>query len=334
MPTPTIPGEHRTKNTGAGSYRGTYVALFGETPPASVHRGESDANIFSPGRGFMEKFNLTLQIQVGCPGACRFCYVPAGFRMTPPAVRGEQGRQWGFVVRDKTKAVQEFEQRLSEGELADRTIYWSGITDPYAAPPRVTRAIWQALSDAPLHLRPRRLAVQTRFRPDRDLELIARYSRESRPRDDGPAVVVSYSIGTDRNDLIRAWERATPPFEQRCHAVRNLCEAGVFVVVTLSPFAKWHDLQGALRQFREWGVAYFTVLWFKHKGTTTTPKLFLAHLREVHPELLDPDWQAARLREMREVCGSDLVIPGKEGFDTLAQPQLVVPDHQPTGVNR
>ena len=54
---------------------------------------------------------------------------------------------------------------------------------------------------------------KTRFRPDRDVELIREYCHSTSPSDEGPSVLVSYSIGTDRNDLIHVWERATPLFE-------------------------------------------------------------------------------------------------------------------------
>ena len=311
-------------NVKKASYHETYRKLFNDAPPARVERGLSQASILSPGRGFMGAFDYTMQVQVGCPAGCLHCYVPAGFRMTPASVRGPGGRTWGFVVRDKQRALEELKGRLLAGDLANRTIYWSGITDPYAASPVVTRGIWSILQATPMSLRPRRIAVQTRFRPDRDVELLARYSRESRPRDSGPAVIVSYSIGTDRNDLIRAWERATPSFEQRCQTVKSLCQTGVFVVVTLSPFAKWRDLKGTLSLFREWGVAYVTVLFFKDHGPTTTPKLFLAYLKRRHPELFDAAWRASRLAEIREVFGESRVLPGQAGFASLVAPHLVL----------
>lgn len=326
----------RPKRVAERPYYGTYKRLFGGLPPTSVTRGESKASLFSPGRGFMDSFDLTMQLQVGCPGGCLFCYVPAGFRMTPAAVRGEQGRKWGFVVRDKTKALHEFQQRLTDGELADRTIYWSGITDPYAARPVLTREIWRSLCGAPQDQRPRRIAVQTRFRPDRDAELIAEYCRSTPPADHGPAVVVSYSLGTDREDLIRAWERATPSYRQRMRCIKSLCEAGLYVVTTLSPFGLWHDLQGTLEQLKQWGVPYITVLFFKNKGLTKTPRLFLDYLQNHHPELFEPSWQAARLQEMKSVFGRDRVLVGKEGFDTLAHPHLVTQtaDQSPTSRNQ
>src|SRR5947199_4825124 len=51
-----------------------YLQLHGKEPPATVARGESDAALLSPGRGFMETFHYTMQQQVGCPAACVFCY--------------------------------------------------------------------------------------------------------------------------------------------------------------------------------------------------------------------------------------------------------------------
>lgn len=233
---------------------------------------------------------------MGCPGGCFFCYVPTRARLTPPAVRGKNGQTWGFHIRNKQDVLPKLLKHLHRGELADKTLYWSGITDPYAAPPKLTQAIWNTLIDTPLHLRPRRIAVQTRFRPDRDVELIQEYARTTQSSDGGPAVLVSYSTGTDRNDLIAAWERATPRFEHRLQAIHMLREAGIFTVATLSPFGLWHDLAGTLTQFKALGVAYLTCLFLKeHVGPSNTPALFLAYIREHYPVLLDPNWQQQQI---------------------------------------
>jgi DNA repair photolyase len=297
-------------------------------PPQQVLLEESQADIISPARGFMEGFDLTMQLQVGCPGGCLFCYVPAGWNLTPSEVKGPQGRTWGFVVRNKANALQKFRRHLEADTLVDKTLYWSGVTDPYAAQPSLTRAIWQTLCEAPARLRPRRIVVQTRFRPDRDAALMAEFCRTTSPSDQGPPVVISYSIGTDRNDLIRAWERATPSFDKRMYTIKALCDAGLFVVATLSPLGLWHDLPGTLRQLKAWGVAYLTVLCFKVKTTqdksASTPPHFLNYLREEYPEVLDLDWQAARLAEMRTIYGVERVLTGQKGFKSLACPHKIV----------
>lgn len=306
----------------ARRYQDTYQQLYGTSPPQGITFDTSQADMLSVGRGFMGGFDLTMQTQVGCPAGCLFCYVPNGYRLTPSAVRGPQGRHWGFVVRNKADVARKLHKHIGEGALANKTIYWSGITDPYAAQPSETRAVWQALCEAPIPLRPRRIAVQTRFRPDRDAELIAYYGRETAPSDHGPAVVVSYSIGTDRNDLIRAWERATPAFEQRMRTIEALRREDIFVVATLSPFGLWTNVQATLHQLKTWGVAYITVLFFK-EGTTSanTPRHFLTYLREQYPVLLDPAWQAERITEIQAVYPRVLI--GKEGFESLARPHEV-----------
>lgn len=241
------------------AYETTYRQLFDTPPPSSVTIGESEADIISQGRGFVGAFDLTMQLQVGCPGGCLFCYVPTGTRLTPEAIKGPQGQTWGYQLRNKRNVLQKLKCHLAEGHLANKTIYWSGVTDPYAASPSVTQALWQILYDVPAYLRPRRIVVQTRFRPDRDVILMREYYHSTSTTDQGPPVVVSYSIGTDRNDLIRAWERATPPFEQRLKSIKSLRQAGVFVVATLSPFGLWNDLPAALEQFKSWGVLILLV---------------------------------------------------------------------------
>jgi len=136
--------------------------------------------------------------------------------------------------------------------------------------------------------------------------------------------LVSYSIGTDRNDLIEAWERATPHFEQRMRAIQALRAANIFVVVTLSPMALWRDLIGTLNQFKTRGVSYLTCLFLKENtASANTPPYFLAYIREQYPILLDPAWQTDQIRTMQAIYGADRVLPGKQGFDSLVQPHLV-----------
>src|SRR4051812_589546 len=97
----------------------------------SVTWQSSQADILSQGRGFMGDFDFTMQLQVGCPGGCLFCYVPTGARLTPQEVRGPNGQNWGFLIRNKEKAVEKLQKHLARGTLADKTVYWSGVTDPY-----------------------------------------------------------------------------------------------------------------------------------------------------------------------------------------------------------
>ena len=150
------------------------------------------------------------------------------------------------------------------------------------------------------------------------------YATTTHPSDEGPAVLVSYSIGTDRDDLIAAWERATPRFEQRCQAIHSLREAGIFTVATLSPLGLWQDLAGTVAQFQTWGVAYLTCLFLKdHVGPSDTPALFLTYIREYYPLLLDQGWQAQQVQFMHDVYGPERVLVGKRGFESLACPQMV-----------
>jgi DNA repair photolyase len=302
------------------TYKHTYQQLYGQPPPQTVTFTDSNADIISNGRGFIGGFDLTMQLQVGCPGGCLFCYVPTGGRLAPAAVR----QNWGFEVRNKRNVLRKFRAHLEKGTLADKTVYWSGVTDPYAAPPEITQNLWRILCDAPPTLRPRRIAVQTRFRPARDAPLIARYCQTTRPKDQGPPVVVSFSIGTDQNALIRAWERATPRFEARMRAIETLRGAGIVVVPTLSPFGLWNDLPATLQQFKAWGIPYITVLFFKEDTRwANTPPRFLELLHETYPMLLNPQWQAERVREMKTIYGRKRVLVGQAGFASLATPHYI-----------
>jgi DNA repair photolyase len=315
----------QTETDPPGTYTTTYQTLYGSEPPKHVTWEESSADILSPGRGFMAAFDYTMQVQVGCPGGCLYCYVITGGMLAPAEVRGTNGQTWGFRVRNKQAVLPKLKNHLQRGTLADQTLYWSGVTDPYAASPALTHAIWHTFNKTPAALRPRRIVVQTRFRPDRDWALMAHYSETTAPADGGPSVAVSYSVGTDRNDLIAAWEHTTPRFEQRRQAIQTLRQAGIFVVATLSPLGLWHDLAGTLTQFHAWGVAYLTCLLFKERTpSANTPAPFLAYLRQHYPAVLDPAWQTQQLHTMQAIYGPERVLLGKQGFDSLARPHDVV----------
>jgi DNA repair photolyase len=305
-------------------YDDVYRHLYHQNTPTEIRYGQSESEIIRPARGFVDGFDLTMQTQVGCPAGCLFCYVPAGRMLTPAAMRGEMGERWGFEVRRKIDAAGQFAAHLSAGDLAGKVIYWSGVTDPYAAPAAETRAIWEHLNAAPTHLRPRRMIVQTRFRPDRDARLMSRYERSTLTLDDGPAVVISYSIGTDRDDLIRAWERATPLFEQRIRAIETLREAGLWVVPTLSPFGLWNHLAGALRRFQALNIPYLTYLFFKREThSANTPAPFLDYLERNYPLLLDPHWQQSQRRVLEAIYGEERALFGKPAFASLAAPHHI-----------
>ncbi len=179
---------------GREGYERMYQAQFDAPSPGETVYGASRAPILSRATGFLRGFDLTMQIQVGCPGGCLYCYVPTNAWFTSHRARGPGGRLWGYRVFNKDEVIAQLRQNLLAGVLRDRTIYWSGVTDPYAAPPAVTRGLWKTLIESPPPLRPRRIVVQTRFRPDR--ERMAAYAASTVPLDGGPAVVVSFSVGT------------------------------------------------------------------------------------------------------------------------------------------
>ncbi len=162
------------------------------------------------------------------------------------------------------------------------------------------------------------VAVQIRAKPQPDA-----LPDSATPTDgshaQGHPVLLSYSLGTDREDLIRAWERATPPFRQRMAAIQRLRERELCVVATLSPFGPRHDLCGALAQLDAWRIAYITLLFFKAAGLgAATPAPFRAYLADAHPEVLDPTWQQEHLAIVQSVFGPERVLVGQPGFASLA----------------
>ncbi len=296
-------------------YDQTFRKVKGLERPGKVKISESRARIISPARGFLGGFDFTMQLQVGCPGGCLFCYVPNSPRLAPSDVRAK----WGFEVREKLRPLSRFKKHLLKGTLAGKKIYWSAVTDPYAVRGSVTRGLWEILLDTPRELRPNRIVVQSRFRVDRDRKLIAEYVNSTRDNDQPAPVVVSYTIGTDRNDLIYSWERATPDYEQRMSALRSLRKSGIKVVPSLSPFCVWNDLALTLDRFREMDINAISVIFLKEKeSTANTPGAFLDYVREFYPCLLDKDWQGEQLCLMESRMGPGNVLVGQKGFACLA----------------
>jgi hypothetical protein len=126
----------------------------------------------------------------------------------------------------------------------------------------------------------------------------------------------------DRDDLIRAWERATPSFAQRMRAIETLRTAGIWVVPTLSPFGLWNNLPGRWRS-SAWDIPYITHLFFKRNtDSANTPSHFLSYLEREYPMLLDPAWQKIQTRVMQHAFGVDNVLFGKTAFASLAAPHL------------
>lgn len=298
-------------------YDRTFLAVKGEQRPKQMVRGESTAPVLSKTRGFLGGFDYTMQFQVGCPGGCLFCYVSSAPRLAPSSIR----KRWGFEVRMKRTPIKQLRAALRSGKLQEQSLYWSGVTDPYAIKPAVTRAVWQTLLNCPSELRPGRFVVQSRFRPDRDRNLMSEYAASTFSPDGKPSLLVCYSIGTDREDLIYAWERATPTYQQRMKAIEKLAGSGIQVVPTLSPFGIWSDLRATLLQFKSLNIPYITVLFFKEKTPyANTPARFLTFLRQSYPFLLDKDWQADKVCEMGEIFGAERVLVGKSGFSSLVDP--------------
>ncbi|MCK5795381.1 MAG: hypothetical protein KAH12_11780, partial [Anaerolineales bacterium] len=280
---------------------------------------ESRASIISSSRGFLNGFDCTMQLQVGCPGGCLFCYVPNSPRLAPADIRSRSG----FEIREKKNAISRLKGHLDSGLLAGKKLYWSAVTDPYAVRPSVTRALWETLLVTPQNLRPCRIVVQTRFRVDRDRKLISEYAESTQTPDGRTPALISFTISTDRNDLIYSWERATPDYEQRMNALVSLRKSGIQVIPTLSPFSIWNDLRLTLNRFREMDIRVISVIFLK-EGTSTanTPRPFLEYTKKYNPCLLDKSWQKEQLTLMESVMGRGNVLVGQQGFSSLADASM------------
>lgn len=154
------------------------------------------------------------------------CYVQHSRHIT-------QGRLWGGFLEVRTNAAESY---LSNGERERRwavkrnqpfSIFCSSATDPFVPQEfqyGITRALLEAMCESP----PDELILQTHsHRVTEYLPLLTHLSQRCRLR-------IQISIETDRAKIPGLPPHASP-IGKRLDACRQLRQAGIFTVVTVSP---------------------------------------------------------------------------------------------------
>jgi DNA repair photolyase len=164
-------------------------------------------------------FDFSINPYRGCLFGCSYCYA-SKFVYDDDARKAD----WGHWVDVKANAVDALQRESAR--LYDKSVFISSATDPYQPIERrleLTRAILEAL----LFCFPRRVHIQTRSPlVVRDVDLFRRF---------GPTVQVGISIPTDSDVVRRAFEPRAPAIFRRQKAARELREAGIRTVASVSP---------------------------------------------------------------------------------------------------
>ena len=180
--------------------------------------------ILSPTSGFIAEagFTHSLTPARNCTYGCTYCYVPTlGIY---GGLQPEDWRRWGQFTTFKTNAPDLLKRELRE----QQTIYCSPLVDPYQ-PAEAEQQQMPRILDALLETPPRVFVLQTRGPLIlRDLGRLRALARRTTLR-------VSFSIPTNREEVLKLYEPRCPTFQERLATLRALREAGIETYATLAP---------------------------------------------------------------------------------------------------
>jgi DNA repair photolyase len=209
-------------DSGSSSRKRVGVQALSSAPGALplIRRAEA-GRILSPTTGFIAEagFTHSLTPARNCTYGCTYCYVPT--LGVYGGLKPEDWRRWGQFTTFKTNAAKSLRRELRP----DQTIYCSPLADPYQpaeAEERQMTQILTAVRESP----PRVFVLQTRGPLIlRDLELLQALRERTTLR-------VSFSVPTDREEILRLYEPRCPSFADRIETLRILRQAGIEVYAT------------------------------------------------------------------------------------------------------
>jgi DNA repair photolyase len=269
--------------------------------------------ILSPTSGFIAEagFTHSLTPARNCTFGCTYCYVPTlGIY---GGLKPEDWRRWGQFTTFKTNAPELLRRELRPWQI----IYCSPLVDPYQ-PAETEQRIMPRILDAAIDLPPRIFVLQTRGPLIlRDLDRLCRLGARTTVR-------VSFSIPTNREDILRLYEPHCPAFWERLETIRVLRRAGIETYATLAPLmpcdpetlaraaieATGRDLIGDPLHVRS----------TKPHGATTRHAAFRVSEVRGHAAYFDPEFQSGlveRIRRAASAAGYNFAI-GPSGFSRLA----------------
>jgi DNA repair photolyase len=283
------------------------------TRGVEIRDGITARTILSSTSGFIAEagFTHSLTPARNCTFGCTYCYVPTlGIY---GGLKPEDWRRWGQFTTFKSNAAELLHRELRPHQV----IYCSPLVDPYQ-PAEAEEQLMPRVIDALIESPPRVFVFQTRGPLIlRDLARLGALARRTVLR-------VSFSVTTNRDDVLRLYEPHCSPFGERLETIRTLRDAGIETYATLAPLlpcdpeelakaameATGRDLIGDPRHVRA----------AKARGATTREAAWRVSSAHGHDDYLDPVFQASlveRIRSTARAAGREFMI-GPQGFSKLS----------------
>lgn len=265
--------------------------------------------ILSATSGFIAEagFTHSLTPARNCTYGCTYCYVPTlGIY---GGLKPEDWQHWGQFTTFKSNAPELLRDELRGGQ----SIYCSPLVDPYQpaeAEENLMPRILDALVDSP----PRVFCLQTRG------PLILRDLQWLRALADRTTLRVSFSIPTNRDDVLRLYEPRCPSFCERLAAVRALRHAGIETHATLAPILPCDPEELARAGIEASGRDPIGdplhVRSVKRHGATTREAAFRIAQVQGHEKWLNAEFQEEIVARIRAIAPG--FETGTRGFGKLA----------------
>ncbi|TOZ19607.1 radical SAM protein [Staphylococcus pseudintermedius] len=171
--------------------------------------------------GYLKDYTHTLNPYMGCQFACTYCYV----RRSPISLFS--GKTWGDWVTAKTDEQLKFRKELQKNKAKGPfTVFMSSSTDPYQPLEKkyeMTRYLLSEMHDCP----PDFLFIQTRSPLiQRDIDILQSYPGN---------FIVSMTVESDREDIIRHFTPKTPSIQSRLKTVDKLRAAHIPTQIAVAP---------------------------------------------------------------------------------------------------
>ncbi|MGD1093517.1 MAG: radical SAM protein [Bryobacteraceae bacterium] len=283
------------------------------TRGVEIRDGIEARTILSSTSGFIAEagFTHSLTPARNCTFGCTYCYVPTlGIY---GGLKPEDWRRWGQFTTFKANAAELLRRELRP----QQAIYCSPLVDPYQ-PAEAEEQLMSRVIDALIESPPRVFVLQTRGPLIlRDLTRLRTLARRTVLR-------VSFSVTTNRDDVLRLYEPHCPSFEVRLRTIRTLREAGIETYATLAPLLPCDPEELAKSAIEAAGRDLIGdplhVRAVKARGATTREAAWRVSAAHGHEDYLDPVFQAnlvARIRTAARAAGREFVV-GPEGFSRLS----------------
>lgn len=268
-------------------------------PPRPVRLGlavieyREAAGILTKPKGFMARYDFTINPYSGCSFGCAYCYA-ASF-----APDTHSAESWGSWVVVKENALDLLKR--SRRDLRDKSVYVSSVTDPYQPIEKRLELTRDILKELVRH-QPR-LVIQTRSPlVTRDIDLLKQFR----------VAQVNMTVTTDSEEVRRAFEPGCPGNHQRLDAIAEVTNAGIQTCITMTPLLPVVDAEQFASALVATGVKRFIVQPFHAKKGQ-----FAASTKETaDPLIARYNWSGAGYEAVRDVLRRRLpeLGEGKEGF--------------------